>query len=98
MADGQHRIGSARIGRQYRTLREGKHMREQLQSLRLAAIAALSVACMLATAPVLSAFELTAPVVTSTGPYEGLINFQELPGGPPSGVNAFLGIRYTQAP
>src|SRR6185437_6004788 len=73
-------------------------MREQLQYLRLAAIAAMSVVCMLATAPVSNAVQLTAPVVTTTGTYQGLMNFQELPGDPASGVNAFLGIRYGQAP
>ena len=38
------------------------------------------------------------PVVTTTGTYTGLKNFQELPGDPASGVNAFFGIRYGQAP
>ncbi|HLX13950.1 MAG TPA: carboxylesterase family protein [Bradyrhizobium sp.] len=41
---------------------------------------------------------LTAPVATTTGTYQGLMNFQELPGDPASGVNVFFGIRYGQAP
>ena len=73
-------------------------MREQLQHFRLAVIGAMSVACILATAPVANAVELTAPVVTTTGTYQGLKNFQELPGDPASGVNVFFGIRYGQAP
>ena len=73
-------------------------MREQLRHLRLGVIGAMSVACILATAPVSNAVELTAPVVTTTGTYQGLKNFQELPGDPTSGVNVFLGIRYGQAP
>jgi para-nitrobenzyl esterase len=73
-------------------------MREQLRHLRLGVIGAMSVACILATAPVSYAVELTAPVVTTTGTYQGLMNFQELPGDPTSGVNAFFGIRYGQAP
>ena len=73
-------------------------MREQLQHLRLGVIGAMSVACILATAPVSNAVELTAPVVTTTGTYQGLKNFQELSGDPTSGVNVFLGIRYGQAP
>jgi len=73
-------------------------MREQLQHLRLGVIGAMSVACILATAPVSNAVELTAPVVTTTGTYQGLKSFQELPGDPTSGVNVFLGIRYGQAP
>ena len=44
------------------------------------------------------AVELTAPVGTTTGTYQGLKNFQELPGDPATGVNVFLGIRYGQAP
>ena len=73
-------------------------MREQLRHLRLGVIGAMSVACILATAPVSNAVELTAPVVTTTGTYQGLKSFQELPGDPTSGVNVFLGIRYGQAP
>ena len=73
-------------------------MREQLRHLRLGVIGAMSVACILATAPVSNAVELTAPVVTTTGTYQGLKNFQELSGDPTSGVNVFLGIRYGQAP
>jgi para-nitrobenzyl esterase len=73
-------------------------MSEQLQHFRLGVIGALSVACILATAPVAKAVELTAPVATSTGTYQGLMNFQEQPGDPTSGVNVFFGIRYGQAP
>ena len=73
-------------------------MREQLRHFRLGVIGAMSVACFLATAPVSNAVELTAPVVTTTGTYQGLMNFQELPGDPASGVNVFFGIRYGQAP
>ena len=73
-------------------------MRKQLQHFRLGVIGALSVACVLAMAPVAKAAELTAPVVTSTGTYQGLMNFQEQPGDPATGVNAFFGIRYGQAP
>jgi para-nitrobenzyl esterase len=73
-------------------------MREQLRHFRLCLIGAISVACILATAPVSNAVELTAPVVTTTGTYQGLMNFQELPGDPASGVNIFFGIRYGQAP
>ncbi len=73
-------------------------MRELLRYFRLGAIGAMSVACLLATAPVANAVELTAPVVTTTGSYRGLLNFQELQGDPTSGVNVFLGIRYGQAP
>ena len=73
-------------------------MREQLLHFRLAAIGAMSIACVLATAPVANAFDLTAPVVTTTGTYQGLKNFQELPGDPASGVNVFFGIRYGQPP
>ena len=73
-------------------------MRKQLQHFRLGVIGALSVACVLAMAPVAKAAELTAPVVTSTGTYQGLMNFQEQPGDPAAGVNAFFGIRYGQAP
>lgn len=73
-------------------------MREQLRYFRLGAIGAMSVACVLATAPVSNAVQLTAPVVTTTGTYQGLMNFQELPGDPTSGVDVFFGIRYGQAP
>src|SRR3984885_6121403 len=73
-------------------------MRKQLRHFRLGVIGALSVACLLATAPVAMAVELTAPVATSTGTYQGLMNFQEQPGDPTSGVNVFFGIRYGQAP
>jgi para-nitrobenzyl esterase len=37
-------------------------------------------------------------VVTTTGIYQGLPNFVELPGDPQSGVNVFFGIRYAQPP
>src|SRR5215472_5048432 len=73
-------------------------MREQLRDFRLGVMGAMSVACVLATAPVSNAVELTAPVVTTTGSYQGLMNFQEQPGDPTSGVNVFFGIRYGQAP
>jgi para-nitrobenzyl esterase len=73
-------------------------MREQLRHLRLSVIGAMSVACVLATTSVSHAVTLTAPVATTTGTYQGLMNFQELPGDPTSGVNAFFGIRYGQAP
>ena len=73
-------------------------MREQLRHFRLGVIGAMSVACILATAPVSNAAGLTAPVATTTGTYQGLMNFQELPGDPASGVNGFFGIRYGQAP
>src|SRR5499427_9345120 len=73
-------------------------MREQLRDFRLGVMGAMSVACVLATAPVSNAVQLTAPVVTTTGTYHGLMNFQELPGDPTSGVNVFFGIRYGQAP
>ncbi|HZE55942.1 MAG TPA: carboxylesterase family protein [Bradyrhizobium sp.] len=73
-------------------------MREQLRHLRLGVIGAMSVACILATAPASNAVELTAPVVTTTGTYRGLANFVEFPGDPTSGVNVFFGIRYGQAP
>ena len=73
-------------------------MREQLRHLRLGVIGVMSAACILASAPVSNAVELTAPVVTTTGTYQGLKNFQELSGDPTSGVNVFLGIRYGQAP
>jgi len=73
-------------------------MREQLQRFRLGVIGAISAACILASAPVAKAVQITPPVVTTTGTYQGLMNFQELPGDPTSGVNVFLGIRYGQAP
>jgi para-nitrobenzyl esterase len=73
-------------------------MREQLRQFRLSVIGAMSVACILATAPASNAAGLTAPVATTTGTYQGLMNFQELPGDPTSGVNVFLGIRYGQPP
>jgi para-nitrobenzyl esterase len=73
-------------------------MRELLRHVRLGVIGAISVACILATAPASHAVELTAPVATTTGTYQGLMNFQELPGDPASGVNVFFGIRYGQAP
>jgi para-nitrobenzyl esterase len=73
-------------------------MKEQLRHFRLGVIGAMSVACILATATVSNAVELTAPVGATTGTYLGLMNFQELPGDPTSGVNVFLGIRYGQAP
>jgi para-nitrobenzyl esterase len=57
----------------------------------------MSVACILATTTVSNA-QLTAPVATTTGTYQGLANFQELPGDPTCGVNVFLGIRYGQSP
>jgi para-nitrobenzyl esterase len=68
------------------------------KSIRLGVIGAMSVACILATAPVSNAAQMTAPVATTTGTYRGLMNFQEQPGDPASGVNGFLGIRYGQPP
>ena len=53
-------------------------MREQLRHFRLCMIGAMSVACILATAPVSNAVELTAPVVTTTGTYQGLKNYREI--------------------
>jgi para-nitrobenzyl esterase len=73
-------------------------MRERSRHFRLCVIGAMSALCMLATAPASNAVELTGPVATTTGTYQGLKNFQELPGDPTSGVNAFFGIRYGQAP
>ena len=73
-------------------------MREQLQRFRLGVIGAISAACILASAPVAKAVQITPPVVTTTGTYQGLMNFQQLPGDPTSGVNLFLGIRYGQSP
>src|ERR1700761_4799471 len=77
---------------------EGKRMREQLRHFRSGLIGAMSVACILATVSTSNAIELTAPVATTTGVYQGLKNFQELPGDPATGVDVFLGIRYGQAP
>jgi para-nitrobenzyl esterase len=71
-------------------------MSEQLRHFRLGVIGAMSVACMLAIVPVSNAAELTAPVATTTGTYQGLKNVPPQPGDP--AVNAFLGIRYGQAP
>ena len=45
-------------------------MREQLRHFRLGVIGAMSAACVLATAPVSNAVQLTAPVVTTTGTYQ----------------------------
>jgi len=73
-------------------------MREQLRRFRLGVIGAMSVACILATTSVSNAAGLTAPVVTTTGTYQGLQDFQQLPGDPVTGVNIFFGIRYGQAP
>ncbi|HZR72727.1 carboxylesterase/lipase family protein [Bradyrhizobium sp.] len=73
-------------------------MREQLRRFRAGAIGAMSFACILATPSVSHAVQLTPPVATTTGTYQGLMNFQELPGDPASGVNVFLGIRYAQPP
>src|ERR1700745_1574243 len=88
-----------KTGRECRPYAKGeKPMREKLRHFRLGLIGAMSVACILATASVSNAVELTAPVVTTTGTYQGLKNFQELPGDPTSGVNVFFGIRYGQAP
>jgi para-nitrobenzyl esterase len=72
-------------------------MREQLRQFRLGVIGAMSAACILATTSASNA-QLTAPVVTTTGTYQGLMNFQEFPGDPASGVNVFFGIRYGQPP
>ncbi|SHN70666.1 carboxylesterase/lipase family protein [Bradyrhizobium erythrophlei] len=73
-------------------------MREQSRHFRLGVIGAMSVAWVLASTAASKAVTLTAPIVTTTGTYQGLMNFQELPGDPATGVNAFLGIRYGQAP
>jgi para-nitrobenzyl esterase len=75
-------------------------MREQLRHFRLAIIGAMSVAGFLATTSVSNAVTPTptGPVATTTGTYQGLQNFQELPGDPATGVNVFLGIRYAQPP
>src|ERR1700745_472254 len=88
-----------KTGRECRPYAKGeKPMREKLRHFRLGLIGAMSVACILATASVSNAVVLTAAVVTTTGTYQGLMNFQELPGDPASGVNVFFGIRYGQAP
>jgi para-nitrobenzyl esterase len=65
----------------------------------------MSVACILATAPVANAqVTLTPPVVTTTGTYQGLANFVEQSGDTTKGipadpaVTAFFGIRYAQPP
>jgi para-nitrobenzyl esterase len=73
-------------------------VRKQFWHFRLGAIGAMSFACILASTPASNAVELTAPVATTTGNYQGLKNFKQLPGDPASGVNVFLGIRYGQAP
>ena len=73
-------------------------MRGQLRHFRLCVIGTMSVACILATAPASHAVTLTGLVTTTTGTYQGLMNFQQLPGDPASGVNVFFGIRYGQAP
>jgi para-nitrobenzyl esterase len=73
-------------------------MREQLRQFRLGVIGAMSAACILATASGSHAQQFTTPVVTTTGTYTGLKNFQELPGDPPNAVNVFFGIRYGQPP
>jgi para-nitrobenzyl esterase len=92
---------ASEIGRPCRPLQnkgEEKPMREQLRHFRLGVIGAMSVACVLATATPSNAAGLTAPVATTTGTYQGVVNIQPLPGDPATGVNAFLGIRYGQAP
>jgi para-nitrobenzyl esterase len=73
-------------------------MRDLLRHLRLGIMGAMSAACILATTSVSHAVQLTAPVATTTGTYQGLMNFQEFPGDPASGVNVFFGIRYAQPP
>ncbi|HTO63129.1 MAG TPA: carboxylesterase family protein [Bradyrhizobium sp.] len=73
-------------------------MKVQLRHFRLGVIGAMSLACILATTLAANAVQLTAPVATTTGTYQGLMNFQELPGDPASGVNVFFGIRYGQPP
>jgi hypothetical protein len=72
-------------------------MRGQGRHFQLGIIGAISVACVLATAPVSNAVQVTAPVVTTTGTYQGLMNFQKQAGDRTSGVNVFFGIRYGQA-
>ena len=72
---------------------------KQLRHLRLGIIGALSAAYVLATATAAEAVELTTPVTTlRPALYQGLMNFQEQPGDPTSGVKVFFGIRYGQAP
>ncbi|MGB6436955.1 MAG: carboxylesterase family protein, partial [Bradyrhizobium sp.] len=73
-------------------------MKKQLGHFRLGVIGAMSVACILASAPVANAAGFTAPVATTTGTYTGIVNLQEQPSDPATGVNGFLGIRYGQAP
>src|SRR5690348_1300197 len=73
-------------------------MRDQLRHFRLGIIGAMSAACILASAPAANAVTLTAPVATTTGTYTGIMNLQEQPGDPATGVNGFLGIRYAQPP
>jgi para-nitrobenzyl esterase len=73
-------------------------MMKQLRHFQLGLIGATSIACMLASTFPSNAVTLTHPVATTTGTYQGLMNFQELPGDPATGVNVFLGIRYGQAP
>ena len=73
-------------------------MRGQLRHFQLGVIGAISVGCVLAGGPMSNAIQLTAPVVTTTGTYQGLMNFHEQQGDPTSGVNVFFGIRYGQAP
>ena len=73
-------------------------MKKQLWHFRLGIIGAMSVAGIVVTAPVANAAGLTAPVATTTGTYTGIMNLQEQPSDPATGVNGFLGIRYGQAP
>jgi para-nitrobenzyl esterase len=73
-------------------------MTTQLRHFRLGVIGAMSAVCIMASASVSHAVELTAPVATTTGTYQGLKNFQELPGDPATGGNVFFGMRYGQAP
>ena len=73
-------------------------MKKQLWHFRLGIIGAMSVACILATTSVSNAVTFTAPVATTTGTYTGIMNIQEQPSDPATGVNGFLGIRYGQAP
>src|SRR5579864_9348533 len=73
-------------------------MIKELRHFRLGLIGAMSIACILASTLASKAVTLTPPVATTTGTYQGLKNFQELPGDPASGVNVFFGIRYAQPP
>ena len=73
-------------------------MKKQLWHFRLGIIGAMSVAGIVVTAPVANAAGVTAPVATTTGTYTGIMNLQEQPSDPATGVNGFLGIRYGQAP